>query len=211
MIHNSLFIRYGLWPERFVFVVLCSVMIDPNAPQVIQQVHPSWFDWITVAAIVLGPILALFAQRVLDWIREKKKQRVQVYLTAMAFRSLWLHIDSIRALNSIDTVFDKRRDKPVRDAWAAVIAQAYVPRPLDPDQAGQQAWDQRLLDLRMDLYQRLGTAVGYDHTLDYVKNHGYTPKHYGDVENELAAIRKGLGKVITNDGLKIVVNEPPAK
>jgi hypothetical protein len=187
-------------------------MIDPaSAPQVIQQAHPSWFDWITVAAIVLGPILALFAQRALDWLREKKKQRVQVYLTAMALRSWWLHLDSVRALNSIDTVFDKRSDKPVRDAWEAVIVHAYTPRPLDPDRAGQQVWDQRLLDLRMDLYQRMGVAVGYDHTLDYIKNHGYIPQHYGEVENELSQIRKGFGKVLTENGLKVVLNEPPAR
>jgi hypothetical protein len=184
-------------------------MIDPNAPQVTQQIHPSWFDWITVAAIVIGPIFALLTQRLLDWLRQKKKQRLDVYRTAMALRGWWLHLDSIRALNSIDTVFDKRSDRPVRDAWAAVIAQAYVPRP--PDAAGQQAWDQRLLDLRTDLYQRMGVAVGYDQTLDYIKNHGYTPQHYGDVENELMAIRKGLGNVLSDNGLKVVVTQPPAR
>lgn len=182
--------------------------MDPNSAPQIQQVHPSWFDWITVAAIVLGPILALFAQRALDWIREKKKQRVQLYLTAMAHRGMWLHADSVRALNSIDTIFDKRRDKPVREAWSAVLAQARIPRPQDPDRLGQQAWEDRLLDLRVDLYQLLGSAVGYDHTVDYIKTQIYMPQHYGDVELELMQIRKGLAKAITDDGLKVRLVEP---
>jgi hypothetical protein len=66
--------------------------------QVVQQVHPAWFDWITVGAILLGPVLALFSQRVLDNLREKKKRRVELYQTAMAYRNMWLHADSIRAL-----------------------------------------------------------------------------------------------------------------
>jgi hypothetical protein len=48
-------------------------MVDPtSASQVVQQVHPSWFDWITVSAIIVGPVMALFAQRALDWFRGKK-------------------------------------------------------------------------------------------------------------------------------------------
>lgn len=184
-------------------------MMDPNsAPQVIQQVHPSWFDWITVLAIVAGPVLALFAQRALDFLREKKKQRIRLYFTAMALRGFWLHQDSVRALNSIDTVFDKKKDKPVRDAWAGVIKHAYTKRPPDSDPVGQQTWDNRLFDLRVDLYQVLGKAVGYDHTIDYIKNQSYTPQAYGDLELEQMLLRRGLLKVISDDGLKVVLKEP---
>ena len=35
----------------------------------------------------------------------------------------------------------------------------------------------------------MGVAVGYDHTIDYIKNQGYTPQLYGDVESELMQIR----------------------
>lgn len=187
-------------------------MIDPNsASQVIQQVHPSWFDWITVAAIVLGPVLALFAQRVLDRMREKKDRRVQVYLTAMSLRGTWLHIDSIRALNSIDTIFDKRSDKSVRDAWARVITHANTRR--DPQQDAAQAeaqalqWNNRLLDLRTDLYQLLGKAVGYNHTIDYIKSQFYYPQYHVDAELEQLQIRKQFAKAITEDGLKVIVTE----
>src|SRR5580698_10772304 len=97
-------------------------MIDPNAaPQVIQQVHPSWFDWITVAAIVLGPILALLAQRALDWLREKKNRRVQLYFTLMSLRAAPLHPDHVKALNSIDTIFDRDSDERIRERWRTVL------------------------------------------------------------------------------------------
>lgn len=184
-------------------------MIDPtSAPQVVQQVHPSWFDWITVAAIITGPVLALFAQRALDWLREKKNRRVDLYLTAMSYRATWLNPESIKALNLIDTVFDKARDEPVRAAWAAVLTQTRIPRPEKEDRNGrQQAWDARMFDLRVDLYQLLGQAVGYDHTVDYIKNQIYYPQAHMDIELEQMQIRKQFAKAITDEGLKVIVTQ----
>ena len=180
-------------------------MADP-APvlEVVQQVHPVWFDWITVAAIVLGPVFALFAQRALDLLREKKKRRVALYETAMAYRGMWLHPDSIRALNSIDAIFDRPSDSKVRNAWVAVLDQARTPIP-ENDNDGQKEWNNRLLDRRIDLYQLLGAAVGYDHTIDCIKNQCYTPRYYENVEIEQMLIRQGLVKIITDRGLKVTV------
>jgi hypothetical protein len=180
-------------------------MTDPNVAQLVQ-VHPSWFDWITVAAIVLGPVFALLAQRALDHIREKKQRRVQLYLTVMALRGTWLHPDSIRALNSIDTIFAGVGDKPVRDAWAKVISHACTPPPdfkQFPIEAT--AWNDRLIDLRVDLYQVLGAAVGYNHTIDYIKTQVYNPQYHVDVELEQMQIRKQFAKAITDDGLRVIV------
>jgi len=176
------------------------------APQVVQQVQPVWFDWITIAAIVLGPVLALFAQRALDWLREKKNRRVQLYMTVMSLRASWLHHDSIRALNSIDTVFDKRSDQSIRDAWTAVINHSYSQR-AEGEEAARE-WNQRMNDLRADLYQRMGDAVGYHHTLDYIKSRIYYPQYHVDVELEQMQIRKQFAKAITDDGLKVIITEP---
>jgi hypothetical protein len=166
----------------------------------------SWFDWITVAAIVLGPILALFAQRALDWLREKREHRVQLYLTVMSMRAFWLHPDSLRAHNAIDVVFGGRKDQAIRDAWGALLRHANSPRPDETtDLAGAQAWDARLLDLRVDLYQLLGAAVGFKHTVDYIKTRFYYPQYHVDAELEQLQIRKQFAKAITDDGLKVIV------
>jgi len=170
---------------------------------------PSWFDWITVAAIVLGPVLALFAQRGLDWLRERKKKRLDIYLTIMSLRATWIHPDSLKALNLIDTIFDRKGDKPIRDAWAAIIAQVTTRRP--EDEEGAARWDNRLLDLRVDLYQLMGKAVGYNHTVDYIKTQIYAPEYHVNAEMEWLQIRKQLAKAITDEGIKVIVAgpEPP--
>jgi hypothetical protein len=165
-----------------------------------QATHPSWFEWITVAAIVLGPILALFAQRALDWIREKKKQRLHIYFTLMSTRATPLNVDHVRALNSIDTVFSRRSDKDVREAWTKLLAHVGT----DINAPG---WQETTLDLRVDLYQAVGKAVGYEHTVDYIKKRLYQPSHHVDIELEQEQIRKGLAKALTNEGLKVIVSE----
>lgn len=166
---------------------------------------PTWFDWITVAALFLGPIFALLAQRGLDLLRERKKKRVDLYLTIMSMRLAWIHVDSIKAHNLIDTVFDRKSDRPIRDAWRAVIAHVNTPRPKDKDGADQ--WDNRLMDLRVDLYQAMGKAVGYNHTVDYIKTQIYLPEYHVNAELELLQIRKQLAKAITDEGIKVVVTE----
>jgi hypothetical protein len=103
-------------------------------------------------------------------------------------------------------VFAEKKDKPARDAWAKVIAHAYTQR---PDWATQQEaarlWDAHLIDLRADLYQLLGAAVGYPQTLDYIKTHMYYPQYHVDAELEQMQIRKQLAKAITEDGLRVVL------
>jgi predicted phosphoadenosine phosphosulfate sulfurtransferase len=61
------------------------------------------------------------------------------------------------------------------------------------------------MDLRVDLYQLLGAAVGYDHTVDYIKNQIYQPQYHVGVELEPMQIRTPFAKAITDDGLKVIV------
>jgi len=168
---------------------------------VAQAMHPSWFDWITVVAIVLGPISALFAQRALDWMREKKKQRLGIYFTLMSTRATPLNPDHVRALNSIDTVFSRRSDKDVREAWKKLLDHVGT----DINAPG---WQQTTLDLRVDVYQAVGKAVGYEHTVDYIKKRLYQPTYHVDIELEQEQIRKGLAKALTDEGLRVIVTDP---
>jgi hypothetical protein len=59
----------------------------------------------------------------------------------------------------------------------------------------------------VDLYQLLGVAVGYNHSLDYIKTQIYTPQYHVDVEMEQMQIRKQFAKAITDDGLRVLLVE----
>jgi len=164
---------------------------------------PAWFDWLTVAAIVLGPVLALLTQRVLDRIREKKKQRVGLYLALMSSRAQPLSPEHVRALNAIDVVFNrKRRDQTIRAAWEKWLAHAAT-------DAKQPGWGERLNDLKVELLQAMGSAVGYEFDIDHLKRQSYIPMGHIDVEQEVAQIRQTFAKVLTDKGLKVLVQQEP--
>jgi hypothetical protein len=155
--------------------------------------HPTWFDWITVLAIIVGPVLALLAQRVLDSWREDTKRRRQLYFTLMSTRHQLFSQAHLEALNSIDIVFKK--NQRIRNAWKAVLDQASVKFD-EKDKAASDAWSERLLNLRVDLYQIIGQELGYQNTTDYIMRSIYSPKLVGDVEEEWHRVRRGLVQVL---------------
>lgn len=161
-----------------------------------------------LVAIFFGPVSALLVSRWLDRLREKRKARLDLYHAAMSYRASWLHPDSLRALNNIDIVFNEKKDQPVREAWEKVIAHAYTKRPVTEVEG--MAWDSRLWDLRVDLYQQLGMAVGFDHSLDYIKTHMYYPQLHVDAELEWIQIRKLLLKALSSPELMKKLSANPA-
>jgi Family of unknown function (DUF6680) len=120
----------------------------------------------------------------------------------MALRSSPLHPDHVRALNSIDAIFDRRKDKNVREAWGKVLAHVAT-------DTKAEGWQEKLIDLRVDLYQAVGRAVGYDHSIDYIKTRIYVPLLYGDIELETLMIRKGFANAVKDGGLRVIPMEQP--
>jgi hypothetical protein len=159
--------------------------------------EPMWFEWVTVAAIILGPILALLIQRLIDVLREKRGRRAHLFLTLMATRATQFAPDHINALNSIDVVFSGNRDRKVREAWRAVLPHLNS----DPEKPD---WQDRVNDLKVDLYRELVLRVGYASiTTDYLKRQVYYPKYYADQESENLKLRSALLSALTDEGLRI--------
>ena len=66
-------------------------------------------DWITVIAVIAGPILAVQAQKFVESFREKKQRRSAIFKTLMSTRAERLHREHVQALNMIDIEFYGRR------------------------------------------------------------------------------------------------------
>jgi len=138
----------------------------------------------------------------LDWLRERRSQRVQLFLTLMSTQASILAPAHVQALNSIDVVFSRRRDAAIRDAWRALLDHMVTPM-TNP------GWADRATDLRVVLYQAMGAAVGYNYTVDYLKRRIYAPIAYAQTEQDWLKVRQTLLKVLTDDGIKIVPGGTP--
>jgi uncharacterized protein DUF6680 len=124
----------------------------------------------------------------------------------MATRATPLAPTHVNALNSIDSVFHRRRDRKVREAWEKALQHINVATDAANLPPG---WIERLNDLKADLYQVMGKAIGYHYSLDYLKRQIYLPRHFTDADLANATIRLTLAKVLTPDGIKIVPGGPP--
>src|SRR5580704_11566902 len=75
-------------------------------------------DILTIVALIMGPVLAVQAQKVIDRAREGKNRRLWVFKTLMATRHATLSIDHVSALNRIDLEFvDNKKYHKVLEAW----------------------------------------------------------------------------------------------
>lgn len=62
-------------------------------------------DWIMVAAMIAGPILAVQAQKIIESLQRKRDRRLTLFFTLMSTRATRLAPDHVSALNMIDIEF----------------------------------------------------------------------------------------------------------
>ena len=72
-------------------------------------------DYLTLAALIIIPIVAVVIAQWLQNRSEKRKDKMQIFKTLMTSRIYGWTPDSVNALNVIDIVYSD--DKKVREAW----------------------------------------------------------------------------------------------
>src|SRR5579862_8591689 len=103
--------------------------------------------WLTIVAIILGPILALGAQRVLDWLREKRNRKLRLFRELMVTRYMRLSPRHVEALNMVPLEFkNEGNEKKVLDAWKEYLDHLGTDSTQDTN-----AWAKTGFDLLVDL------------------------------------------------------------
>lgn len=175
-------------------------------------------DWLTLAAIVLGPIFAVQVQQFLDRRRELKSRRLGVFHTLMATRAARVSQQHVEALNMIDIEFSGRRafgnrvqtssEKSVTNAWKSYsdhLNHKYANSELE-------RWVQDGDKLFAKLLFELSRALGYDFDEVELRRNVYSPVAHGQLAAQEASIRENLQRLLSNQsGLAVVVYPPPEK
>ena len=76
------------------------------------------YELLTIVAIIIGPILAVQAEKFLQRNRDNRYRRLNIFKTLMATRGSSLSFSHVEALNRIDLEFsdNKKYDKVIA-AW----------------------------------------------------------------------------------------------
>ena len=155
-------------------------------------------DYLMIAAVLLGPIIAIQLTRYLDNKKEVRERKLQVFKTLMATRAYTISWDHVMTLNRIDLEFDKnnKKEKAVIEAWKEYL-DLLNNRALTPEQ-----WNIKRVDLLVELLHKMALVLNYDFDKTHIKNSSYSPVAHGDMEAEQTALRKGLIEVL--DGKRVI-------
>ncbi|MFO1464317.1 MAG: DUF6680 family protein [bacterium] len=173
-------------------------------------------DWLTIAAIILGPILAVQVQERLNKSKEKRLKKLELFKILMATRANLLSPDHVSALNRIELEFDSdnKNEKLVIENWREYLDHLGSgpgdgdPRDLEFSEKLNR-WGDKRVDLLIDLLHSMSKVLGYNFDKVQLKRGIYSPKAHGDFESDQNFIRKSLVELFGfQRALPIVIIEP---
>ena len=109
-------------------------------------------DFLTLAALIIIPIVAVVIAQWLQNRAEKRKDKMQIFKTLMTSRIYGWTPDSVNALNIIDIVFSD--DKKVRAAWKDLNDKYRV---TNPDQQHLK----KIENAQYKLLEAMANSLGY--------------------------------------------------
>jgi Family of unknown function (DUF6680) len=153
-------------------------------------------SWLTITAIVAGPILALFAQRVLDDLRETHERQVRLFRELMITRSTRLSPRHVEALNAVPLEFRSGKSNArVLNAWKTYLEHLGSDSTNDAD-----GWNRRSTELLVELLYEISERVDLPIEKLSIENEVYLPRLFNIVETEQTALRRNLLEVLNGTG-----------
>ena len=145
-------------------------------------------DWALIGATLLGPVLAVQAQKWVERARDRANRKRWIIYTLMSTRGARLAQEHVGALNSIDLTFyglqffwirwQWKKERIVVERWRTYLNHLNTQRPVVPGDA-QTAWDTTTNDYFFNLLDALLVERHFDFDLVQIQRGAYSPTaHY---------------------------------
>jgi hypothetical protein len=163
-------------------------------------------DIAIIFATLIGPVLAVQVQKLLEQRRAATDQRRQIFKILMATRAATLSPGHVEALNAVPVEFFGKDKKltAITNKWKEYLDHHEATN-LDA------VWAQKRTDLFNDLLYLISQNLGYNFTRSQIARDIYSPKAHNDIEEEQTTIRRGLAQLLSGKlALPMAVTEFPA-
>lgn len=151
--------------------------------------------WLTIAAIILGPVLAFVIQHWRDVRREDRNRKRLIFQQLLLTLKVPMAPRHVDALNSIPLEF--RSFSTVMQSWREYTAHLNNSAMLKGNPVG---WGERKFELLITLAYEIGKSLGYDHIdKTTLRNHIYVPQGYDDTEEQFRQLRATLLQVLKGE------------
>lgn len=154
--------------------------------------------WLNIFAVIAGPILAVQAQKWIERRREDRIRKVFLFRELMATRAARLSQRHVEALNLIDLEYpgNKRKDKPVHEAWRSYLDALGIPNTPD-NPANQQLIFERRNRSFTELMYQMSKRLGFPFDRVAIERNVYAPIAHGKLEDDQELIRRGVVELLT--------------
>jgi hypothetical protein len=149
-----------------------------------------------IVATLLGPILAVQAQKAVERARDRHNRKTWLFHSLMATRASRVSPDHVQALNMIDLAFYGRRilgihrrsktETDVLDTWHEYLDHLNTKY----EKENFSLWVAKGDELFVNLLLALAIDVGYRFDRVQLKKGGYSPIAHGELEFEQQQVRK---------------------
>ncbi|MBP8006207.1 MAG: hypothetical protein KAZ18_04850 [Acinetobacter sp.] len=154
-------------------------------------------DTLIILATALSPLIAVQVTQFLATKGEIRDRKLWIFKTLMATRAQSQSLSPlhVEALNRIDLEFSPKikKEKAVLDVWS------YYLDHMSSSIMSLEAWENRRVDLLIDLLYAMGIAVGYNFNKTQIKNAIYNPVAHERMDRENEQIRQRLLEVLGGD------------
>lgn len=152
-------------------------------------------DLAIVIATLLGPVLAVQAQKWIERGRARQQRRVTVFRVLMTTRAALLSPAHVEALNIVPIEFYSKRRAftQVIDAWKEYIDYLYR------DQEDPKRWAEKRIELLNSMLAKMGAALGYQFNSVEISRELYSPKGHAAIESDQEIIRRGLARIFKGE------------
>lgn len=155
---------------------------------------PTWFVWVNLTAILLGPILAVVVAQYIEFRRNAYERRMAVFRDLMRYRRTSLSSEYVGALNLVEVEFSRHAD--VISAWRSLYEHLGAPRTANATYQENKAWNEKTDRLHVLLIHSIARSAKLPlEQLDIIA--GYVPQAWQDNEDRQSAIQNSLLNVLT--------------
>lgn len=154
-----------------------------------------WADLAIVFATLIGPVLAVQAQKYLERRRETRDRQVSIFRTLMMSRGATLSPTHVQAINAIPIEFygNTPKLKAIVNTWKLYVDHhSFSPPPPD-------GWESKRADIFIELMTKIASYLNYDFSSLEIKKDIYHPNIFVRQEYENESIRNGLFSIFKGE------------
>lgn len=150
-------------------------------------------EWLTVFALLAGPVSAVWVTRFIDKKREHEKRKWEIFRNLICFRGNQLSKAFVESFSLVEVEFYD--DKEVLEVWKELYEHLFTQEPPD-DSLKQQFYEERE-KATLALYKKMASSLDIKlNSLD-VSKHGYFPQGWVDQQDKETLLQNLLGQVLS--------------